>query len=484
MRCRLVIIVASSVSLFVGCGDDGGHDGQSEADAAQESALDPGTDDADGDEADGLLEADGETAGHDDDGDTYPESVDCDDHDADVIPGSRRPCTSDCGTGTERCEAGAWVGCTAPTDCACDPPGRTRVVDCGNCGIASQRCGDDGIWEMPGECMDEGECAEGEVETESCGTCGTRSRICDATCAWRPWGDCVEHGECARGAVEIVRTACPAGQIQQRRCDDTCSWVVEVPCTNDCILAPRLGSYEEEVCIPGGPFMMGSEETNPTYFDRVPVHEVILSPYLIDKFKVTNRRYRACVEAGTCTAPRDTDATYYRIDRATYDPFPVTNVNREDSATFCAWDGGRLLPTEAQWEKAARGPSPRTVRYPWGDDPDYCSYVNHERCGTGSIVAVDAYPANTSYYGVRGMLANTTEWARDWYDAGYYAVSPSLDPEGPPSARFYSIRSCTLRNPVESDGRYWALTRRGLGDVAAPGSDWLGFRCDRQPWSE
>jgi formylglycine-generating enzyme required for sulfatase activity len=469
------------IPVLPGCGDDGQPDAGDIGDADDVDVESDGLEDSPGEDS-VPSEGDDGLPGTDADGDTYPEGIDCDDHDATIIPGSARPCTSACGTGTERCEAGAWVGCTAPTDCSCSPPGSARVIDCGNCGIASQRCGDDGTWEMPGECMDEGECAVATVETEACGICGTRSRICDAECTWRDWEECEEHGECARGTVEIVRTGCPEGQIQQRRCDDSCTWVTDVTCTNDCIVEPRTGGYQEEICIPGGLFVMGTDSTSWEYRDRRPVHEVTLSPYLIDKYPVTNERYRACVSAGACAEPRNSDATYFSPDRATYNSYPVTYVNWADAVTSCAWDG-RQLPTEAQWEKAARGPAPREVRYPWGDDPDYCSYANSSRCGTGSLVAVDAYPLNVSYYGARSMQANANEWTRDWYDEAYYSVSPSFDPPGAATGTLRAERGCNYTNALDSDGTYRPVSNRNGGDPANARNA-RGFRCVREPWSE
>ena len=481
MAIRRWLWVSCVVVGAAACGDDAATNGDDGGGDIEEVGDEVGG--LDGEAGDEDATPDSEVTGTDEDGDTFPEGVDCDDHDADIIPGSRRPCTSGCGSGTERCEGGAWVGCTAPTDCACDPPGDTRVVDCGNCGIASQRCGEDGLWEMPGTCMDEGECPEGDIETENCGICGSRSRICDATCVWRDWGPCEEHGECARTTEGIVRAGCPAGQIQQRRCSDSCTWEVVVGCTTDCIMTPRTGGDHEDLCVPGGPFIMGSEETDPDYFSRMPVHEVTVSPYLMDKYQVTNRRYRACVAAGACVEPRNSLATYFNADVVGHNWYPVTYILWSDAVAFCAWDGGRVLPTEAEWEKAGRGPSPREVRYPWGDASDYCSYVNHQLCGTGSWVAVNANPSNTSHYGVAGMDANILEYMADYFDFDYYSYTASTDPTGPEAGDYRSVRGCSFRTRLATGGVYHAVTSRWSGnpDLA---TDTKGFRCVRRPWTE
>ncbi|NMC70572.1 MAG: formylglycine-generating enzyme family protein [Myxococcales bacterium] len=473
---------ATGCECIGGADGDADRDGDADSDAGPDVIEDVVPDRGDDAGAGDATDAEAETGPTDADGDTYPEDVDCDDHDADVFPGSVRECTSACGTGTERCDAGSWVGCTAPTDCTCSTPGATRLVECGRCGQASQRCGSDGIWELPGPCLYEGECLPGTFESELCGRCGSRSRLCTTTCTWMPWTECTGEGECEAGTVQVTRAGCLDGQIQRRRCDDTCHWSVEVACSTDCLLSPRLGGYDEEICIRGGSFTMGSEETQSMYFDRMPVHTVTLSPYLIDKYPVTNGRYRPCVEAGACRAPRNPRAYYYWVDRATYDPYPVNSITWEDAVAFCAWDGGRLLPTEAQWEKAARRPGEPTSYYVWGTDPDPCPYVNWYGCGDDGFAPVDAYPAGISWCGVMGMGGNIGNYTRDFYDAGYYAVSPTLDPEGPVTAARRTCRGSYYRAALEG-GNYRRVTARFSAYVAEPG-DYVGIRCARQAWTD
>jgi formylglycine-generating enzyme required for sulfatase activity len=333
--------------------------------------------------------------------------------------------------------------------------------------------------------MDEGECADGAVGEEECGICGTRSRICDSTCHWRPWSACVESGGCARGTTRIVRTGCPEGEIKQETCDSTCSWVVDLECTSDCIIPRRTGGDQEEVCVTGGLFIMGSDETDPLYADRSPAHEVVVSPFLIDKYSVTNRRYRECVLAGVCTPPRNTAATYFNIHVGTYSWYPVTYLLRSDAHDFCTWDGGRVFPTEAEWEKAARGPAPRQVPYPWGTDTDYCTYVNHYSCGTGRIEAVNAYPLNVSFYGVVGMMSGFTDYVADNYSATYYVVSPRLDPIGPEAATgMLSDRGYFYSRRLEDDTTYPPLTARLWDRGPSAPTVYNGLRCARRPWSE
>jgi len=490
---RLLVSLAMVLAAGCGNGDSSSDDvpdiedeGFVEGDAPPaDDGLGP---DADGDEGggpdgDGDAEVETDVPLVDEDGDTYPVGVDCDDHDPLVYPGTRRDCTSTCDTGTERCDAGAWIGCTASTDCACDPPGTTRTVDCGHCGLASQRCGADGVWEMPGTCMYEGECGDGDVDTEECGMCGSRNRICDATCHWRDWGPCEEHGACARGTSVITRTDCPAGQIQSRHCNDSCEWVVDIPCTGECLSPARTDGDREEVCIPGGPFIMGMDASLAVPKDAPP-HTVTLSPYFMDVYPLTNARYRECVAAGACLEPRSISATYFS-DAGTYDPHPVQFVNYADAVTFCAWDGGRVLPTEAQWEKAARGPAPRDVPWPWGTDTDICRYANTNPCGRFGTVSVFEYPDNLSYFEVHGMMAAEYTWTRDYADESYYDHSPDLDPEGPPTGDRRTLRS-TDQDAYNDRPDIWPhppLISRLFGDpdYAGPG---IGIRCARQEWTE
>ena len=142
----------------------------------------------------------------------------------------------------------------------------------------------------------------------------------------------------------------------------------------------------EEILIPAGSFQMGCDITNPAesgcddyswQVAELPLHTVTLSAYAIDKYEVTNARYQACVAAGGCTAPQQSSSysrpAYY--GNPTYADYPVLNVTWHQANAFCAWAGKRL-PTEAEWEKAARGDSD-TRKYPWGDSAPNCTKANY-----------------------------------------------------------------------------------------------------------
>lgn len=230
------------------------------------------------------------------------------------------------------------------------------------------------------------------------------------------------------------------------------------------------------VFVPAGTFKMGCDENheNCNYYNELPLHEVKLSAYYIDKYEVTNARYRACVlDQSHCPRPFPDWSAKHRnyFDDPTYDNYPVMNLNWEDALRFCEWEG-KTLPTEAQWEKAARG-SGDTLSYPWGFAPKTCELVNYSGC-VGDAEAVDTHPTGISPYGAFNMAGNLREWVFDWYDPSYYTVSPTLDPTGPELGTVKGVRGGGW-----DDTNYIKVFFRD-GDVPND-NGWLafqiGFRC-------
>jgi len=179
----------------------------------------------------------------------------------------------------------------------------------------------------------------------------------------------------------------------------------------------------ETAFIPAGAFMMGDDDGRP---DERPAHRVTLSAFRMAVLPVTNREYAAFLAATGHELPRFWNDAAFNHPRQ-----PVVGVSWSDAAAYCEWlssaHGERFrLPTEAEWEKAALG-GIDGAKYPWGDEP---FDGNGGRFAQDAPWQVGAAPPNG--YGLIDIGFNVHEWCSDWYDPGYYAVSPDADPQGPP----------------------------------------------------
>ncbi|MCC7359821.1 MAG: SUMF1/EgtB/PvdO family nonheme iron enzyme [Anaerolineales bacterium] len=230
--------------------------------------------------------------------------------------------------------------------------------------------------------------------------------------------------------------------------------------------APVLVVPAGMVLIPGGAFNMGSVTGAA---DEQPLHPVALSPYFIDQFEVTNERYLACVSETICTSPAGAGS----FTRPSYfgDPafaqYPVVLVSWAQAEKFCAWDGGKRLPTEAEWEYAATGGDNRP--YPWGVDFNSTILPANE----GDTQPVGSYPEGASPFGLFDMAGNVLEWVADNYDSQFYAESVTDNPHGPEFGDGRVLRGGSFG---AADGSVYTTTRRYHQPEDHADVD-IGFRC-------
>jgi len=224
----------------------------------------------------------------------------------------------------------------------------------------------------------------------------------------------------------------------------------------------------EMMFVPAGDFQMGSAWYDfSASSDEKPVHTVYLDAYYIDKHEVTNALYKACVNAGVCAQPSDT--SHYNDSQ--YARHPVVYVDWNQAKAYCEWRGASL-PTEAQWEKAARGTDGRT--YPWGEGID-SAFSNYSE-NVDNTTEVGYYEKGKSPYGVYDMAGNVWEWVNDWYDGMYYQSSPSSNPTGPSSGQYRVLRGGAWYN-----GDYYVRSAYRSGDNPTYTLNSVGFRCSRSP---
>lgn len=224
------------------------------------------------------------------------------------------------------------------------------------------------------------------------------------------------------------------------------------------------------VYIPAGEFLMGSKEGDADADDdEFPQHTVYLTAYWIDRMEVTNAQYQKCVSENACDEPGDT--AYF--NDSNYRDHPVVHIDWYDAQAYCGW-AGRRLPTEAQWEKAARGTDGRT--YPWGEGMN-CNLANYGGCDeVPKTSPAGHYPEGASLYKVLDMAGNVWEWAADRYDSSYYGRSPTENPTGPKDGFHRVLRGGSWLNDVRLARSAYRLN----GNPDAMFND-IGFRCALSP---
>ncbi len=277
-------------------------------------------------------------------------------------------------------------------------------------------------------------CTDGNVEAGS------------SHCEWRTWrhvdGPCVltakalgTHGEVATDSVRVV-------------IDNAPSWVGM--------------SF-----LPAGRFLQGKEGVDAP--DNARARSVYLSSYYADQFEVTNGLYRQYIEEEGAPPPR------YWMDPTLNEPaLPVVGVGWEQARGFCAWAGKRL-PTEAEWERAAKGTE--ALDYPWGNaepTPELANYGEN----VGRPVVGDRYPPSR---GLHNMAGNVSEWVADLYDPDYYLTGSDTEPGGPTNVTGDAVH--VIRGGSWKSEWRWLQTfrrRPATVDEARQGNDQIGFRCARE----
>lgn len=237
-----------------------------------------------------------------------------------------------------------------------------------------------------------------------------------------------------------------------------------------------------QVFIPGGTFRMGGMDARSAPDER-PAHDVTLDAFWMDQLEVTNAMYLLCVQNGPCTPPQSLKSSRRSeyFTNPEFKDYPVVYVTWGQAKTYCEW-AGRHLPTEAQWERAARGSDWRT--FPWGEDKADGLRANFNML-VGDTSRVGTYPLGASPFGVLDMAGNVAEWTQDLYSATYYTTQADFtNPTGPES-------SATLRRVVRGGSlgdaeinirvpKRSAVTGSNLDVVPGTAGEFsprIGFRC-------
>ena len=230
-------------------------------------------------------------------------------------------------------------------------------------------------------------------------------------------------------------------------------------CASPSTTVHKANSYEKApadmVFLPGGTFAMGNNQGKP---NEQPIHQVVLKPFYIDIHEVTVSHYATFLEETGHEQP-----AYWQPELDRPDD-PVVGITWKDAFAYATWTGKRL-PTEAEWEYAARGGTLNKI-YPWGDEPDR-KYANFSSSG---IAPVKRFEPNG--YGIYDMIGNVWEWCSDWYSDDYYRVAPRNNPEGPFTGTHKVLRGGTWysnEGQIRITNRYYSLPEIK--------SFHIGFRC-------
>jgi eukaryotic-like serine/threonine-protein kinase len=241
-----------------------------------------------------------------------------------------------------------------------------------------------------------------------------------------------------------------------------------------------------QIFIPAGTFFRGGMDVYRKH-DEQPAQEIFISAFWMDQVEVTNGMYGLCVNAGICRPPAQprSDNRENYFGNPEFRDYPVVLVTWYDANAYCKW-AGRRLPTEAEWERAARGDDKRN--YPWGDELPNEFTANFMNL-VGDTSRVGSYAEGASPFGVLDMAGNVWEWAADFYRPDYYAKSPAENPSGPAETDVLNNLRVMRGGSFQDDGIFLRLANRnsldGPNGRAQPDEEAyygrssvkVGFRC-------
>jgi formylglycine-generating enzyme required for sulfatase activity len=237
------------------------------------------------------------------------------------------------------------------------------------------------------------------------------------------------------------------------------------------------------VPVPAGEFLMGcnAEADKRCHQDELPTRKVSVSLFQIDRLEVSVAKYAACVKAGRCSTDGLTDSELCNWGKADRVEHPINCVDWNEASSYCQWAGMRL-PTEAEWEKAARGD--KAPVYPWGNAEPSCRVAimddGGDGCGRDSTWPVGSKPEGASRYGALDMAGNVWEWVADRFEEGYYAHAPSQNPPGPEGGMERGVRGGSWLSNEAADLR---ASERHASPMGYRNYN-LGFRCALTPTPE
>jgi sulfatase modifying factor 1 len=257
-------------------------------------------------------------------------------------------------------------------------------------------------------------------------------------------------------------------------------WATGISATSGCGGSQKSGSAgkpdgapPDMILVPEGEFLMGRQATDAAT-DEVPEHRVWIDAFYLDRTEVTNAQFKAFCDATQRLYPNNPmwESDYF-IAKPEY---PVVNITYDQARGYCEWAGKRL-PTEAEWEKAARGTDGRL--YPWGNEwKEDVANLNGEKGADTYIhtAPVGSFPDGASPFGILDMIGNVWEWCADWSDPDYYAKSPKRNPQGPTGPLpWRSVRGGGFSSPRRPTGDT-TVTNRSKNPPNLPVHH-IGCRC-------